>query len=173
MDPQSPAPEFSIEVDLDALPRGGETFHLLADADERAAIAKRLGALAVDRLEGDVRVVATPAAIVVEGRIDATLRRECIASLEAFEETVDEPFEIEFVRTAPSQESDDAWNAPEVHEGRFFDVGELIVQQLSLAMNPFPRKPDAPSLADEYGRAPESAPFSALAGKFKKSDENQ
>lgn len=176
MSAQSPPPEFSVEIELDALPRGGKTVRLQANRAERAAVAKRLGALSLEKLEGDVRLVATPTTIVAKGRIEAELVRECVVSLEEMKETIDEALETEFVRAGPDADSaqiDEDWDAPEVHEGGIFDAGEFLVQQLSLAMDPFPRKPDAPSLAEKYGRAAESSPFSGLAEKLEKSEKNQ
>ncbi len=171
-----PVPEFSVEIRLDALPRDGKRFALCASPDERIAIAERLGIPAVDKLAGDVRLVATRKAITARGHLDAALTRICVASLEEMSETVDESFEIEFFRTAPARtdaDANEAWEQPEVHEGDTLDLGELLVQQLALAMAQFPRKPDAASLAEKYGRAKARSPFAALAGKIEKSNENQ
>ena len=68
-------------------------------------------------------------------------------------ENINENFEIRFTRQAPSDpvasgEDSDDWNRSELHEGDMLDVGELLVQQLSLAMAAFPRKQGAPSLAE-------------------------
>lgn len=176
MTAKTPAPEFSVEIDLDALPQGGKTFRLHANAAERAAVARRLGALSVEKLEGEVRLAATATTIVANGRVTAQLVRQCVASLEDLTEAIDEAFETEFLRTlegGAEARGDDPWDAPEVHEGGIFDAGEFIVQQLSLAMDPFPRKPDAPNLAEQYGRSPERSAFSGLAEKFEKSEKNQ
>jgi hypothetical protein len=62
---------------------------------------------------------------------------------------------------------------PEIHTGDHFDLGEFLVQQLSLAMDPFPRKPGAESLVETYGRGADISPFAALREKIEKSDENQ
>lgn len=176
MSQETPAREFSVEIDLDALPYGGKTLQLLANAAERVAIAKRLGAVSIEQLEGEIRIEATSTTIIASGRVKAELVRQCVASLEEMTETVDETFETEFLRAeSPGREvrPDDSWDAPEVHESRIFDAGEFMVQQLSLAMDPFPRKPEAPSLAEKYGRTAEDAPFSSLAEKLAKSERNQ
>ena len=172
---ENPAPEqpleFSMPVDLGALGRGGRRFRLSADDAARARIARRLGIPAVQRLEGDIALDASKTGIVAKGMVRAALTRECVSSLEEMTEEVDDAFEVEFLRAAPEEADEDVdiWTAPEVHEGDSFDVGELLVQQLSLAMDPFPRKDGAASLAAQYGRDGEASPFAALRGKLGKS----
>ncbi len=171
------AHEFSHEVDLTKLSKTGKDFHLVADGDARAKIAARLRVPAVKALSGDIHIAATPKTILARGAVRAQLVRECVASLEELDETVDDKFEVEFLRSVddapPEENSGEDWLAPEVHEGLVFDIGELLVQQLSLAMDPFPRKEGAVSLVETYGRASESSPFAVLQGKIKKTEENQ
>jgi len=171
------AHEFSHEVDLTKLSKTGKNFRLEADEDARAKIAARLRVPAVKALTGDIHISATPKTILARGVVRAQLVRECVASLEELDETVDDAFEVEFLRSAddaaPDSSDDEDWLAPEVHEEPVFDIGELLVQQLSLAMDPFPRKQGAVSLAETYGRASESSPFAVLQGKIEKTEENQ
>ena len=170
---ETPAPEFSLEVDLGALGRTGKTFRLSADDEARVRIARRLKIPAVQRLEGEIALAASKTAVTAKGTVRATLTRECVSSLEEMTEEVDDAFEVEFPRAAPEEavggEDADIWNEPEIHEGDSFDAGELLVQQLSLAMDPFPRKPGAASLAEAYGRDADASPFADLRGKLGKS----
>jgi uncharacterized metal-binding protein YceD (DUF177 family) len=121
-----------------------------------------------------MEVRATKTVIYVEGSLSASLTRECVASLELMDEQVTEMFELEFSRVA-SADAVDPFDieAPEVIEGDKLDLGELLVQQLSLAMAPFPRKPDTPSLAEAYAPPEKVSPFAALKGALGKSDDNQ
>lgn len=181
---QTPEPEFSHVVDLTSSPRGEKTIRLSANEGERAKIAKRLGVPAVEKLEGEAALTASKAEITVSGAFTATLIRECVASLEEMREEIGEDFEAVFLRLADEDAvssagggDDEIWDGeevpPEVHEGDSFDAGEFLVQQLALAMDPFPRKPEAKSLADEYGSGGNLSPFAELGEKLKKSDENQ
>ena len=166
-------PEFSVVVTLGKLPPEGKSFHLAPDEAERNAVADRLDVVAVDALAGEIHLSATREKITARGKVTAALKRECVASLEEMSEAIDEAFEIEFLRREEAideMSDEDKWDAPDVHTAPDFDVGELLVQQLSLAMNPFPRKEGAASLADLYGRAPETSPFAALQGKIEKSE---
>ena len=172
-----PPPEFSVEIDLGEIGRNGGHFKLAANEHERREIAKRLKTPSVEKLEGVMRVSVTKSEIVIAGALDAELTRECVASLEPMTEHVAEDFDILFLRAAPESdpvENEAAeWTAPEVHEANRLDIGELLVQQLALAMAPFPRRPDAESLAERYGAGGDVSPFAGLAGLVSKPDKNQ
>ena len=172
------APEYSVDVDLTSLGRAGKLFRLAANEDECRKIAARLGVISIEKLEGEMRLTATKTDINATGVVQASLMRECVASLEPMPETIDENFEISFVRQAPADpgaadEKSEDWILPEVHEGDMFDVGELLVQQLSLAMAPFPRKPGAISLAEQYGQSGRVSPFSDLQAILEKDQKKQ
>jgi uncharacterized metal-binding protein YceD (DUF177 family) len=172
---EAPPPEFSMEVDLGEIGKSEKRFRLAAGEDERRKVAARFKIPAIDMLEGELRIRATKTDIFVEGDVRALLTRECVASLEPVREDIAEAFEIHFTRQAPEREGEEEadLDAPEVHEGDVIDLGELLVQQLALAMDPFPRKEGAPGLAETYGGDAHISPFAALKGAFKKSDENQ
>ncbi len=170
-----PAPEFSYEVDVDDVGRAGKKFQLSANEGEREKIAARLKTPSVENLEGEMKVTASKTMVRITGDIKANLTRECVASLEPMAETVAETFEIQFTRIPPEVEEADEedLDAPEYLEGPILDLGELLVQQLSLAMDPFPRKEGAESLAKAYAPAENVSPFAALKGRVGKSDDNQ
>ena len=172
------ATEFSVEIDLNSLGRAGKHYHPAANSDECAKVAMRLGVIAVQSLEGDVRLTATKSEIHAVGVVRAKLVRECVASLEPMDEIVDEEFSIDFIRQAPAEvdedsPEDDDLSGPELHEGDVFDIGELLVQQLSLAMAAFPRKTGAASLAEEYGQSGSDSPFAELQGFLEKNEKKQ
>lgn len=167
-------PEFSYEIELGDVGRQGKAFRLAAGEEERRRIAERLGAPSVEKLEGELRVSATKTAIRVEGSIEAELTRECVASLESMQERVAEEFDLDFLREAPEPEDgEEGWETPEVHEGDRLDLGELLVQQLSLAMDPFPRKEGVESLAETYAPKGTVSPFAGLKEALEKDDDNQ
>lgn len=172
----APAPEFSVNVTLDDLPKAGRHFVLDANAEERAAVAQRLGVSAIDALSGDLRVTVGKERFTVRGTVAARLTRECVISLEEITEDIDEPFEIDFVRHAGALETAEeeiSLDSPEVHSDPQFDIGELLVQQLSLAMDPFPKKQDASGLTTEFATQKETSPFARALGAAIKSDQKQ
>lgn len=175
------SPEFSYVIDLGDPGKAARTYRLSADEEQRRRIAKRLKILSVEKLEGELRVAVTKRLIQIEGAVVATLERECVASLEPMIEPVNEAFAIDFLRmsaqgpgreeTGPADE--DFWDSPEIHESDQMDLGELLVQQLSLAMSQFPRKDGAPSLLETYGPSESASPFAELRGFLGKTDDNQ
>ena len=53
---------------------------------------------------------------------------------------------------------------PEPVIGDSIDLGELVAEYLSLAINPYPRAPDADAEAAQYlSDTPADSPFAALA----------
>ena len=162
-------PELSVVVELAKVARNERHLSIEANSDERTAIAKRFGIPSVESLSGEVSISANAEKISLKGVVRATLTRECVASLEPLVEEIEDPFDLEFLRQETPAEDDEIGAAgedwldqPETWSGDEIDVGEIVVQQVSLAMNPFPRKENAENLADAYGAQAESSPFAAL-----------
>jgi len=175
-------PEFSYEIDLNSLPHGGKSISLSASKDVCAKVAARLDAHSLEKLEGEAFLAATRTEITLTGVLRASLTRECVASLEPMTENIEEAFDIAFLRLSDDQDPeapangeirDNGEEPPEIHAGDNFDLGEFLVQQLSLAMDPFPRKPGAESLVETYGTSGDDSPFASLREKLQKSNENQ
>lgn len=163
-----PPPEFSAPVDLADLAPSRARFEIEADAKTRARIAVRLGAPEVERLSGEFVLKPTWRGLMVEGRLRARLARQCVASLTAMTEEIDTPFTIAFAREAasePDRNEDAAFDAPEPLQGDTLDLGELLVQELALTMNPYPRRTDADPLEATGGEPERDSPFAALAGR--------
>jgi hypothetical protein len=142
------------------------------DEAVRANVAKVLEAEAVPALTADVRLGPWMDGVEMSARLKATVTRTCGVTLDPFDETVDERFVLRFVPagspnappepTGEEQEIDlEADDPPDVVAGDSIDIGAYLVEQLALALDPFPRKPDAvfePPAAD-----PSFSPFAALA----------
>ena len=166
-------PEFSFSVNLGELSSSGKRYQLKAEQEECGRIAQRLGVVAVRDLEGEVHIRATKTIIDISGSLRAELTRECVSSLEEMDEAVADSFELQFFRSEQALEAiedEEEAEFAEVHEGDTFDLGELLVQQLSLAMDPFPRKPGATSLAAEFGADKAVSPFAGLHESLEKNN---
>ncbi len=151
---------------------------IVATAAEREALANRYGILSLDALEAQVTVRREGSSeIIVEGHLQAEVVQECVVTLEPVRETVASPFDQRYslAPTAPSADlvirPDDS-EPPEPVTGDSIDLGELVAEFLSLAINPYPRAPDADDQAAQYrsGAAGEG-PFAALA-KLRERDQN-
>ena len=85
--------------------------------------------------------------------VTASSVRICVASLEPFEEVTRERFALRFVPEEQLSEDDDIDAVDELgYRGSQIDLGEAAVEQLGLALDPYPRRPgvvlDGVSTAD-------------------------
>lgn len=162
-------PELYRPTATDRIPASGTTIEITAAGEELAAIARRLMIPAVERLS--CRFVLTrPLAsgtkrregeIVAEGVLRARLVRECVVSLEPFAVDLKEAFRVRFVPEGTESDDDDPESDDEVgYAGAAIDLGEALVEQLALTLDPYPRKPGAelPPEAND----PDDNPFAGL-----------
>jgi uncharacterized metal-binding protein YceD (DUF177 family) len=84
----------------------------------------------------------------VKGRISAEVVQACVVTLDPVPARIDERFEVDFLEGVQPAVTDleldaEAAEAPEPAPDGWIDLGELAAEQLGLAMDPYPRKPDA------------------------------
>ncbi|WP_257546076.1 DUF177 domain-containing protein [Sphingopyxis sp. DBS4] len=162
-------PEFSHLVTL-AEAGQGRTVAIEADEASRAAIARRLALVALDRFAVAAEVRSVAGGIAATGTIDAKVVQSCAATGLPVPARLHEPFDLRFLRDA-SPASDEEVEISDADldilplEGERIDLGEAAVQTLSLALDPFPRHPDADRILAEKGVLSEeqAGPFAALA----------
>ena len=161
------APELSRPVRIDTIGPAAHAMTIEADHAERAGVAPRFGLVAVERLRATAELARTGEAVTLSGRLEAAVVQACVASGEPVAATIDEPFALRF---APDDEAGeevelDAADLDVIaYEGGEIDVGEAVAQTLALALDPFPRAPDADRAlraAGVIGEA-EAGPFGAL-----------
>ncbi len=112
---------------------------------ERAALAARLDLPAILALRCRFAVAAPARGIVAaSGRLEARVVRTCVVSLEDFETPIAEDFAIEFVPEGTESDDPDPESVDEIpYAGDALDLGEAAAEQLALALDPYPRRPDA------------------------------
>lgn len=169
----SSSPEFSRIVKLDEIGRIEWPAHIEANAEERSHIAARFGFLSLDRFEAQYSLTREAQAVVATGTIRADLTQPCIASGEPVPETLREGFLIRFVpedgaaQARPDEEVEiDAAECDILpFSGNRIDIGEALAETLALAVNPYPRSPNADAYLREAGVLSEdqAGPFAALA----------
>lgn len=174
------ARELSRPVAIDRLQPGASPVIVEAAEGERAAIAKRLRVPSVHALRVEWSLTrGTGGLVEATGRLDARVEQVCVVTLEPFEAPVVERFVVRFVPAALAgsgggAEDEDPESPDEIpYEGGALDLGEASVEQLALALDPFPRKPGvvfaeaSRGPADPSGGEEEAAsPFAALARRF-------
>lgn len=130
----------------------GAAVEISPSDSERSALAKRFGFLALPifsaRVTVDHRIGGQ---IVVEGRLRGRIVQACVLTLDPVTQDVDETFRIVFkpdMTDDRDPESGEAVlnsqaDAPEPLTGNMLDIGEIVAEQLSLAADPYPRRPGA------------------------------
>lgn len=171
--PEYSRPEFSRIVKLDEIARIDWPAHTEANAVERDRLAERFGFLSLESLEAHYSLIRDGKAVNATGTIRARLSQPCIASGEAVPETVREDFTIRFVpqedATSLPAEEETELDAQECDvlpfSGNRIDIGEAVAETLALAINPYPRSPNADAYLREAGVLAEdqAGPFAALA----------
>jgi uncharacterized metal-binding protein YceD (DUF177 family) len=166
----SDAPEFSRPVRLDSLGGQPRVEQIDANEEEREALAVRFGLIAIDRLDATAECVREGDVIDAVGRLVADVVQSCVASAEPVPAHIDEPFRLRFV---PAQSLESAAEEVELNEadcdvvgysGGAIDLGEAVAETLALALDPFPRSPNAEAALREAGVLSEedAGPFAVL-----------
>jgi hypothetical protein len=173
-----PPPELSRPVDLTTM-KPVATMSIAAEPGERAALARRMGVLAIDRLAADLKLEILAglastrgARLRLSGRLQAALHQTCVVTLEPVATAIDEAFSVVYAggvedgdEVAIDAASDDAWDEP--WPGDTLDVGEAVAQQLALAIDPYPRAPGAVAAPAVGAETALARPFAVLSSMVK------
>jgi len=164
-------PEFSRPIALDTLGEAPRQIAIEADEAERTALARRFDLIDVSALTATVALVRSGDAVTATGRVEAKVTQSCIASGAPVAARIDEPFRLEFrpmpTTTTPDDEIELGQGELDVsfYEGASIDIGEAAAETLALAVDPYPRAPDADEALKAKGvkNEEEAGPFAALA----------
>lgn len=164
--------EFSRMVTPDRLGGAKVSESIEALPAERDAVARRLGILGVDRLSAEASVKRLGSGLFrVTGDWQAEVRQACVVTLEPVADRLAGRFEASFEAPDSRRAAEDAVDfdpeaadPAEILPDEGIDLGELVVQELAVALNPYPRAPGA-EVPAQY-RPPEveekEGPFAAL-----------
>jgi uncharacterized metal-binding protein YceD (DUF177 family) len=163
-----------VPIAVVQVPETGLHRDIEADKATREAIAE-VGALR-EILAAQASLDVTPMSggrFHVEGRIRARVGQTCVVTLDPIESDIDEPIDLIFA--PPEQipemaalveeaaESDvEIPDPPEPIENGVVDLGRIATDALYLAVDPYPRKPDAVFEPPDVAEDPEDHPFAAL-----------
>jgi hypothetical protein len=146
---------------------------LEADAETRERIAKALHLDELLGLEAEIRVSPWLDGVEIGGRWRARVRQTCGVSLEPFDSDLEGELHVRALPEGSAAlggpdeaggeldldpESEDP---PDVLPDDRIDLGAYVVEDLSLAIDPFPRKPGVEFQAPEQPGEP--SPFAVLA----------
>lgn len=163
-------PEFSRTIAEDTISDSPRQLSIGADETERRRLAGRFRLKAIERLEAVVTLSRRAGIVHAEGEVNAAVTQACVVTDEPVPATVRAPFSVRFVPDAFERSGDDEveLSAEDCDtlplEGGHIDLGEVAAETLALALDPYPRAPDADEVLRENSTAgdQEASPFAAL-----------
>ena len=153
-------PELSRPIALERIDRQPDQT-VEASREECSALAVRLKIAGVLAVSAQLKLQRRGDIIMIEGWLTARVVQDCIVTLEPFEQTLDERFEVHLVPAGTEDEEPGPDEIDQIpYTGHVVDLGEVVAEQLALVLDPYPRSPGAelPEQASEGGA------FGALAG---------
>lgn len=179
---KSHPPEFSRVLSVARIPPKGVEETLQAKPVERTALAKRFDLIDIPRLEAHLTLKPeSDDAIHVTGDINAEIVQQCIVSLEPITNNLNIGVDLLLIpgkkkNDEPEDFSGDMNAEIDTYTNGKIDLGELVVQQLGVNIDLYPRKPNAALGISEFGpKAEENRPFARLSDtvKVKKNNKEQ
>lgn len=150
----------------------GLTRTLVPDAAARARIARALDLASLDAFEADINLAPSAGGWSLSGRLRARLAQTCGVTLEPLPVEIDDAFSVTLAEAGETDGDEIVITledeSPDLIEDGRIDLGQYAVEQLSLRLDPFPRKPGA-----EFVQPPEPAEISpfAVLRKLRAADE--
>jgi uncharacterized metal-binding protein YceD (DUF177 family) len=164
-------PEFSRPRRLDQIGGGDSTVSIAAEPGERAALAARFGLESIESLAADYALRRDGTRVTATGRLVAAVVQRCVVTAAPVPAHVDEPFALRFVPEGEADSGDDIELSEDdcdviFYTGGTIDMGEAAAESLALALDPFPRSPEAAEALRDAGvlSEEEAGKFGALAG---------
>jgi uncharacterized metal-binding protein YceD (DUF177 family) len=173
----SPAPEFSRPVQVSRLDGAPIIREIAANEAERAALVERFGLNQLSSLTATVRLSRHGRDDVrLDAEMHAVLEQPCVVTLTPIPVELEEGFSLIYRPGIDDDEADRlAFENPEDEvieplAGDFIDIGEAVAQQLSLALDPYPRADgmalpiEIEELVLDEAEPVKPSPFAVLAG---------
>jgi hypothetical protein len=168
---------FREMYNLGRLGQAGDVVTLAPDAAARAAIARWAGILSLDALTAVVTLrKASPTRFKLAVRLEADVTQACVVTLEPVSGHIAQDFDRELHFSAPRRRAgtgesagvtlmnpeDD--EAPEEIESLHYDLAGPVLEELVLALDPYPRRPGVEFAAGEAPADGRESPFAVLKG---------
>jgi len=162
--------EFSRPLRIDTVGEADHRVEIAADPEERAALSKRFDLIGIDRLEAQFVVRREAAGIIARGRVEAVLTQACAITGDPLPATIDEEVAIRFLEDGTPEPEEIELGESDMdtifYAGAAIDLGEAAAETVALALDPYPRGPNAEAALRAAGvlSEDEAGPFGALAG---------
>ncbi len=156
-----PSP-ITLEINVRRLPRKGQMVIHPATEEERAEIARQNDLIEVTEFRGECLLAPWKRdGVQLSGRVKAKIIQPCAVTLAPLNVTIDEPFEAIFVpdgsklsKPRVNEEGEilldpEGDDLPETFIGDSINVGDVWMEFLLLAIDPFLRSPHAQPLPEK------------------------
>ncbi len=156
---EAPAPEWSVLVDAQTVTTTPQKTRIAASEEQRKALCVRLDLNSISSLSADVTLHREKGSVIhVNGLMKANVMQACSITTDPVQTQIEETFEGWFAdqdrivmlakarheRLGRMTDSEipilDESEDPEPLVNGMIDIGELVVQHLSLAVDAFPRR---------------------------------
>lgn len=161
-------PSLAFSIQIDTLSATPQEIHLIATPEERADIANRLDLMALDHLEAHLHLKKKGKSIYLTGKAAATVTQQCVRTLVPITQPLKIDIHEEFTLSPLEDPKEKAeFTSEDLAEPLLentLDLGEVVVQLLSLSLDPYPVAPG--SLPIDYKEEnSSSSPFAVLKKK--------
>lgn len=164
------APEFARPHRLDKIGTGESQISISADEAERAALARRFDLAGIGSLDASFTLRRDAAGVLARGHLSASVVQRCVVTAEPVPAAIEEDFAIRFLPEPDGSGADEVELDEEdcdtvFYTGGAIDLGEAAAETLALALDPYPRSPNAADALKDAGvlSEEEAGPFGALA----------
>ena len=174
--------ELSRLQELDKIPPRGFDLEIVATPEERAAVARRLGLRSLSALTATLSLHRESGDIWhATGQYAARLEQECVVTLEPVPTAIAENIAGVYGPAAAlaaaggDEISDGLDEIIEPITNGMIDLGELVTQHLAMALDPYPRSPNAKNALPEAasGEKDRQKPFANLASLMQQKQKNK
>lgn len=158
---------WSYRIAVADLSPDGIELTLAPNKEIRAELARQAGVLAVPELVAKLKVSPDGrGGAEVTGRLEAAVRQTCVVSLDPFDNKVSEPIDVRFAPASAARPGGTIdvglENPPDPLVDGTIDLAAVVAESLTLAIDPYPRKPGAVFKPPKLGRDRGESPFAAL-----------
>lgn len=179
----TPANAFHRWMTLAEARRQSGPLTITADGGERAAIARRFDLVDVAALSATLHMACDGDTLSVTGTLDADVVQRCVATAEPLAAAIHTDIDVRYVPNA-RLEAEEAEAEVELgaddldiigYSNGSVDLGDMLAETLYLALDLYPRSPDADAWLAARGvkNEVEAGPFGALAALRPKPDGNE
>jgi len=160
--------EFTRPFVVTGLAEGESRLTIEANSQECERLAQRFMIVSITSLAASLKLRLNPIGEVdVSGRLTAEVVQTCVVSLELVTALLAESFSLRYAPGAREPIEDRSFGVDDEQPSEALfddtvDLGEMVSQQLALALDPFPRVPGAQIAVATDADSPAAGPFLGL-----------